>query len=165
MHRIWKAAIGCNKCQIKSRDFSFAPHCFVPITSCPKHSPFQSNSSWQGTLKCQCLIYSWYQAIKNIVHTHGHWMANKLANRFFTLLKGRFVTSWGAVGSDHREEIKVIAFQIINESVCNKWLYLVLNLKASISFCMHLFHIIFEMDNYWVVSFDQSLLNEETCHV
>ena len=68
-----------------------------------------------------------------------------LANRFFTLLKGSFDTSWEAKESDPETERKTKN----NENVCGmKFLSAVhntgLHLKASVSFCMHLLHMISE---------------------
>ena len=68
-----------------------------------------------------------------------------LANRFFTLLKGSFDTSWEAKESDPETERKTKN----NENVCGmKFLSAVhntgLHLKASVSFCMQLLHMISE---------------------
>ena len=95
----------------------------------------------------------------------NYLQGNMLANRFFTLLKGCFATLREAVGTDPRDwkEIKQWSyFQIMNNFVCSTCLYLVLNLKASVSFCMHLLHMISETgDTDWFHSISHCWLRNQ----
>ena len=86
-----------------------------------------------------------------------------LANRFFTLLKGSFDTSWEATGSDPRDwkKKKNICRMKFRSAVHNVCPYLVLNLKASVSFCMHLLYMISETgDTDWFHSISHCWLRK-----